>query len=280
MDAHFQYCAEIVRHADHDRYLAALFAPADRRPSLLALYAFDAEISRIRDLAHEPMPGEIRLQWWREAVLGERASEASANPVAAAFDDVARRFGLSREGAAALVEAHRFDVYNEPMENVHALADYATKTAGCVMSFAADILEGSLSKDLVDNGAQAQTIASVLALLPRHCSRHQLFVPADILRRHGAHADDFFAMRATPQIRSALADLRSHGQECLRRTARLGTGVSGRAGPALLPLAPLRRWFKSLEKADYDPFNPPIITRWLRQWDIWRASRSLLRIGS
>ena len=82
------YCADHLRETDRDRYLATLFAPADKREALFALYAFDAEIVRVRDLARELMPGEIRLQWWREVLLGERAGEAAANPVAAAVTEV------------------------------------------------------------------------------------------------------------------------------------------------------------------------------------------------
>ena len=62
----FAYCAELVRGADRDRYLATLFAPAALRGALCALYAFDIEIRRVRELAREPLPGEIRLQWWTD----------------------------------------------------------------------------------------------------------------------------------------------------------------------------------------------------------------------
>ena len=66
------HCEQLVREADKDRFLATLFAPAAQRPALFALYAFNAEIARVRDIAREPMPGEIRLQWWREVVEGGR----------------------------------------------------------------------------------------------------------------------------------------------------------------------------------------------------------------
>ena len=79
------YCEQLVREADKDRFLATLFAPAAQRPALFALYAFNAEIARVRDVAREPMPGEIRLQWWREVVEGGRSEEARAHPVAAAL---------------------------------------------------------------------------------------------------------------------------------------------------------------------------------------------------
>jgi phytoene synthase len=76
MDENFRHCEALVRAADKDRFLSALFAPAHQRGPLFALYAFNAEIASVRDRAREPMPGEIRLQWWRDVINGERAGEA------------------------------------------------------------------------------------------------------------------------------------------------------------------------------------------------------------
>ena len=81
----FAYCAELVRANDHDRYLATLFAPAESRGALYALYAFNSEVARVREVAREPLPGEIRLQWWSDVLHSERSGEASANPVASAL---------------------------------------------------------------------------------------------------------------------------------------------------------------------------------------------------
>src|SRR3990170_5172296 len=87
MQANFDHCAALVREADRDRYLATLFAPAEHRPALFALYAFNAEIARVRDVAREPLPSEVRLQWWRDVLNGERPEEAWANPISAALLD-------------------------------------------------------------------------------------------------------------------------------------------------------------------------------------------------
>ena len=82
----------VVREADRDRYLSVLFAPEEKRAALFALYAFNVEIARVRDLIHEPLPGEIRLQWWRDAILGE--SPAVGNPVAEALIGTIRAYDL------------------------------------------------------------------------------------------------------------------------------------------------------------------------------------------
>src|SRR4051812_33620013 len=65
---HFASCEAMIRKADYDRYAAALFAPVDARPHLLALYAFHHEIAKTAERVSQPIAGQIRLQWWREAV--------------------------------------------------------------------------------------------------------------------------------------------------------------------------------------------------------------------
>ena len=110
MRPNFEHCMKLVREGDRDRYLATLFAPDVHRDALFSLYAFNVEISRVRDLAREPMPGEVRLQWWREALSGERAGETAAHPVAAALREALERYGLSAERLIALIDARAFDL--------------------------------------------------------------------------------------------------------------------------------------------------------------------------
>ena len=191
MEDHFEYCAALVREADRDRYLATLFAPADERGALFALYAFNAEISRVRALAREPMPAEIRLQWWHEVILGERAGEAAANPVAAALLATLSRHRLPAEELIGLIEARRFDIYDEPIVSLAELKSYAAKSAATIFELAAHILTGGLTsaiKGVAAEAGQAQTIADMLALLPQHAARRSVICSpgfASALSRRG-----------------------------------------------------------------------------------------------
>lgn len=278
MDENDKYCAELVREADRDRYLAALFAPADRRGALYSLYAFDIEISRIRDLAREPMPGEIRLQWWREVLEGERTNEAAANPVAASLLAMLARYNLTRAKLTDLVEARRFDIYDEPMPTLAALQSYASNTAVAIFDCATRILGEVSEKNAIEAG-QAQTIANVIALLPRHAARRQLFLPLDVLGQYGAGPDDVFIMRASPELRAALAELRLRARRHLTRIAESSADIPEKIWPAFVLLAPLWRWLNMMERAAYQPFQPPELPAWRAQWRIWRAAKSLERIG-
>ncbi len=147
----FAYCADLVRSNDRDRYIATLFAPAECRNALYALYAFNAEIARVRDVAREPLPGEIRLQWWVDVLSGERDGEASANPVASALLDTIQRYKLGTVLLTALIDAHRFDLYDEPMEDLGKLEIYARETSSALITLAARILTGSELGDLLQS---------------------------------------------------------------------------------------------------------------------------------
>ena len=283
MESHFEYCAALVREADRNRYLATLFASAEQRDALFALYAFNVEISRVRELAREPMPGEIRLQWWREMLLGERATEAAAHPVGAALLEALTRHDLPSELLADLIEARRFDLYNEPISDLEALRLYSSRTAGAIFELSARILAGDIggtATSLSATAGEAQTIASVLALLPRHAARRQLYIPLELLLQHQGDPEDVFAMRATPVLRAVLAELRLRARRSLAHVGAAGTEIPLIARPAFLPLAPLRQWLLEMERFDYDPFHPPHATPWRSQWRIWRAAKSFARIGA
>src|SRR6202046_4380882 len=90
----FALCPDRVRTADRDRFIASLFAPVVQRAPLHALYAFNSEVARVREVAREALPGEVRLQWWSEVIGGERRGEAQANPVASALLATIESHGL------------------------------------------------------------------------------------------------------------------------------------------------------------------------------------------
>ncbi len=127
----YRHCEVLVRTYDKDRYLAALFAPAGRRPSLFSLYAFDFEIARVKAAVREPMAGMIRLQWWTEAIGGLRAEEAAASPVMIALQDATQRTGVSLKPLLAAIEARQAELHGaEPTAAYAAIMVMAAHLLG------------------------------------------------------------------------------------------------------------------------------------------------------
>ncbi|MFZ2100637.1 MAG: squalene/phytoene synthase family protein, partial [Oricola sp.] len=139
---HARHCLDLLREGDRERYLTVLYAPEEKRAALAALYAFNLETARIRDLVSEPLPGEIRLQWWREVVSGEREGEGRAHPVVAALLHAADEYRLPRIALANLTEARIFDLYDDPMTDRVALEGYLGETVSALFQMSAMILDG------------------------------------------------------------------------------------------------------------------------------------------
>ena len=222
MPTNYEHCAALVREADRDRYLATLFAPAEHRDALYSLYAFNVEITRVRELAREPMPGEIRLQWWREALGGEREGEAAAHPVAAALRETLTRHGFVATPLLELIDAHGFDLYDEPMPTLGELELYAIRTQSPLFAIAAGILgQGGVPPETFTLDASvAYTVGKILSDLPRHAARRQLYVPLEVLDRHQVTPQEIFAGQISgPLLRRPCRDARigaSASSGCVR----------------------------------------------------------------
>src|SRR5437868_8495838 len=192
----FDHCEELVRTGDKNRFLATLFAPQKYRRAFYALYAFNLEVARTRELAREPMPGEIRLQWWRDVLGGAGRGEIDAHPVAAALRDVVVRYRLPPRMLLELIDARSFDLYDEPVASLSYLERYAMHTSSALIDLAARILCDGRDPnvgDLARHAGIAYAIAGLLLALPVHAARGQLYLPADLMARYGAESADALA---------------------------------------------------------------------------------------
>jgi phytoene synthase len=280
MKVNYEHCAALVRELDRDRFLATLFAPAEHRDALFSLYAFNVEIARVRELARQSLPGEIRLQWWREMLCGERDGEAAAHPVAAALGETLSQYGFVVAPLLELIDEHLFDLYDEPMATVGALELYAIRTQSPIFAIAAGILgAGTKSAELFTLDASvAYTIAAILRSFSLHAVRRQLYVPLDVLDRYGVKPEEIFAAQVSDPLLAALAEMRALAHQHLAAAqAKLQT-ASPEILPAFLPVALVGPQLGRMERADYQPFAPQQIAPWRRQWQLWRAARDPSRI--
>lgn len=269
-------CAELVRTHDFPRYASTLFVPAPARRALLALYAFNIEICRVHTQVSQPLPGEIRLQWWRDVLGGQGDSGVEGNPVAAELLSAVRNHRLPVERLSRLIDEHVFDLYNDPMPTTAALEGYLNDTFSVVLSLAAATM-GPLSGDvehLARHAGLAQGIVQVMASLPLDASKRRLFVPQQVFTKRGCDPEDLFAGKQTPKLREVLNDLLGEAGAHLDTAYGLLDSVMPDVRPAFLPLAQAKRDLARLTRADNDPFvvRPP--SRLTVLWTLWRASRS------
>ncbi|MBR0872608.1 squalene/phytoene synthase family protein [Bradyrhizobium tropiciagri] len=269
-------CADLVRTHDFVRYAPTLFVPGEARRALLSICAFNVEVSRVHELVSQPLPGEMRLQWWTDMLAGTEHGSIEGNPVAAELLHTIREHRLPVSQLSRLVEEHQFDLYNDPMPTLAALEDYLDATASALFVLAARVM--ARPSEAIDHLARhaglAQGMAQVIASLGRDASRQQLFLPLQILQQHGSSTEEVFAGKPTPAIRASVAQLAGEAQSHLKTAFDLLADVPPEARRVFLPLAHVRRELARMASADYDPFVPKPASRLRVLWTLWRAART------
>jgi phytoene synthase len=275
--AAYGFCEDLIRDVDKDRYLATLFAPADKRPHLFALYAFSFEISRVREMVSDPLPGEVRLQWWRDLLQGAPRGEASSNPVAAALLDTMKLFRLPAEPLVGLIDARIFDLYDDPMPTVADLEGYCGETCSALIRLASFVLadgEDPGGADAAGHAGVAYAVTGLLRAFPWHAMRGQVYVPKEYLLKYGATRDDVTSGRGGPGVAAAMSDMRQLARHHLHCTRNLRGSIAPVMSPAFLPTALVEQYLQLMEKPGYDPFTSVIQTpQWRRQLTLWRQAR-------
>jgi phytoene synthase len=272
------FCADLVRTHDFVRYASTLFMPATRRRALLAIYAFNVEISRVRDHVSQPLPGEMRLQWWTDMLAGAGHGGIEGNPVAAELLPVIRDHRLPVDLLSRLIDEHQFDLYNDPMPSMAALEGYINDTSSALFALGARV--ASQPSEPIDHLARhaglAQGLVQVIATLPWDAARRQLFVPLQLLESHGSSMEEVFSGKQTSKIRAAIDQLIGEARAHLNTAFELLADAPPEARSVFLPLALVRRDLERMSRADSDPFVPRVASRLRTLWTLWRASRSPL----
>ena len=271
LDAARRHCHDLVRAHDKDRWLAALFAPEAARVDVLALYAFNVELSRVRDLAREPALGEMRLEWWSGQLAAIAAGETPPHPVAVALAAAMRRANLPGQAFAAMIEARRFDLYDDPMPSLNDLEGYLGETSSALVMLAGLALAGPEAGTLAAaDAAGAAGVAIGLTGLMRaaafHRARGQCYLPADVLARHGLGPAHVLSGRASPEMDAALAELRDHAGRRLADARAALSNTPRAAFPAFHTAAHVPRYLKALARAGAGVLTAAAeVAQWKRQ---------------
>lgn len=198
MDSHFQHCADHLRRHDYGRYISCLFLEQQLRQAAFAIYAFHHKICQIPALISDPMPGEIRIQWWMD-VIGNSAAR-SGDPIAFALQEVITEYSLPIDMLERLLQAHIFDLYNDPMSDKEVLETYLGETSSSLFMLLTliadkinkkptdrnnnDFSARKFNSDACGHGGVFGGVVDLLQALPFHEHREQCYFPQELSIRN------------------------------------------------------------------------------------------------
>lgn len=273
------YVARFLRDADRDRYFATLLLKPDQRAAVQALYAFSADVAAIRDRAREPAAGEIRLQWWADAIEGEGHGNVRQNPLAAALLDAIAAWRLPAGPLLRLVATRRFDLYQDPMPDVPSFEGYAGETVSVLYQLAAMVLNGGEEVETGDAAGHlgvAQALVGHLRAFGYNASTGRIFLPMSIFSANGVSDGEILAGRESEGLFSALRQVAELAEEHLVKAEAAVRSLPRSLRPAFAPLAVVREQLKRVAGSRQPFATLPDLADWrkiaaLQLWALRRA---------
>lgn len=264
---------DVALAREPDRYFAATLAPAEIRYDLIVLASFAAEIARIPAAVQEPMAGEIRLQWWRDALAPDGASAAAGQPVATAIRATIERHRLPADLIGAVIDAEADALYSERPDDEAALRARMSVGSGALFRLAARIC-AAVASGGSDDRAEAADAAGLAYGLSRaltgfpNVDRAWLTIPRSLLADDAVPIDQPSAALDDPRAVAAVRALSDIARAAHATAVSHLRQLSRRQRLPFLPLAMVRPNLAALEgtlnRREARAFDPPPIRRLIR----------------
>jgi NADH dehydrogenase [ubiquinone] 1 alpha subcomplex assembly factor 6 len=221
--------ADEVRRSDYERYLLSLVAPSASRPTLWAILALNAELGRIPDQVSQPVLGQMRLAWWRDAIakaVGQ--GECGGNPVLLGLKSAALAGLVTEGGLTALVDAQEGLLLRDPAGPLSSLNADATPTGVALARLRLHALriDTAVYEETAARQGVAWELMRSLRALPHAAAQGQVVIPADLAIDVPEGAADPAANRAvlkavTRYLADAMTTQISPGRDAARLPRRL-----------------------------------------------------------
>lgn len=275
----FAHATNALRVGDRDRYLSTLVIDEKHRPGVTALYAFNADVAAIRERVSNPAPGEIRLQWWSDALEGDGHGAVRQNPVADVLLDTIARYNIPAGTLLRLIGARRFDLYDDPMPDLQSFEGYAGETTSTLYQLAAMILnDGALIEagDAAGHLGVAHAMIGHLRAFGYVSSQGRIMLPLTLLEANGVREQEIFSRVDSEGLHEALGQIAELAADHLQKAEDAIKALPRHLKPAFAMLVVLKSQLAQINARTGSAFEPlPDDPDWRKiarlSWWAWRS---------
>lgn len=242
----------------------------DRRRAMYAIYAFCREVD---DIADEP--GEIEdkrraLAGWREEIHRLYAGRPT-RPTTRALLGAVERFSLPRDEFLAVIDGMETDAApTVRMQTLDDLLSYCRRVAGGVGMLSVHVF--GVPQDpgprIAEALGSAFQLTNILRDLKEDAALRRLYVPLDLLGKHGVNAGSLDAIFLHPQFADVCAELAELALGYYDEADRLIRELrSERMKPAVVMMAVYRETLERLQARGWNQIDQRIgLTRTRKIW--------------
>ncbi len=234
-----------VESAGTSFYWAMRLLPPERRDAMYALYAFCREVDDIADDAGPPEGKKQALAAWRGEIDALYAGRPS-HPIARALHPAVIGFGLRREDFHAVIDGMEMDAAEDIRAPDLATLDlYCARVASAVGHLSVHIFgdPGPDAHAVADALGRALQLTNILRDLDEDAARGRLYLPREILDRHGIRGAEPAEVLRHPALPAACRDLAAIAERHFAEAARAMARCSRRA---MRPAATMAAFYRTM----------------------------------
>ncbi len=182
----YAYCRRVTQRSSSNFYYAFRLLSPDQHNALCAVYAFCRFID---DLADDPSasngkdPSALLSAWRTELECCYRGQPT--HPITLALADAVRRFPISREHLAGIIDGAEMDLYHQRYPTFAHLYDYCYHVASLVGLVCIEIFgyRNPSARDYAINLGIAFQLTNILRDLKEDGQRGRIYLPLEDLQR-------------------------------------------------------------------------------------------------
>src|SRR4051812_5024570 len=265
-----------VEAAGTSFYWAMRLLPEERRNGMYAVYAFCREVDDIADEESTP-PARKRaaLDEWRSEIDALYAGQVPRSLVGHALRQPVLGYSLRRDDFHAVIDGMEMDAAEDIRAPDMATLDlYCARVAAAVGHLSVHVF-GDPSPDahaVADSLGRALQLTNILRDLDEDAQRDRLYLPREILDRHGIRTAEPLQVLRHPALPAACRDLAAIAQGHFDEAGGAMARCSRRAmRPAALMGAFYRAMLDALVRSEWrDPSRRVSLSKRQKLWLVLR----------
>jgi phytoene synthase len=265
-----------VEAAGTSFYWAMRLLPQERRHGMYAVYAFCREVDDIADDdAALPERKVAALSAWHDEIEALYAGKEPRNLVARALRDHVSRYALRRQDFHAVIDGMEMDAASAiRAPDMPTLDLYCARVAAAVGHLSVHVFgdASDAAHQVADALGRALQLTNILRDLDQDAQRGRLYLPRELLERHGIAEREPLAVLRHPALPAVCRDLAGMAQGHFAAAEEAIGRCSRRAmRPAALMSALYRALLEQLLREDWrDPARRVGLSKRKKLWLVLR----------
>jgi phytoene synthase len=256
------FCSSQVKKYDYYRYLCCLLSPSNLQERFFAVYAFNSEIAKIKEVVSEPMVGHIRLQWWRDAIdeIYDGIPVKHNHEIVHALYKVICAVDIDKELFERLLDAREADIEFTAPETLDNLKNYAIGTCSnlFLLLLAACEIDDKHAAEAAHYGGIAYALTGIMRAMRHNAQHGMVMLPLDLMERFGISEDDVTDGKNLEKTYAITKIICENVSENLRQYRLAIKQAPKSTAHVFLPISIIEVFLNRIEKNNYDLFNGDI----------------------